>query len=99
MKLEPIDDNLVVRKIDQETRLPSGIVLIDVSEKPEIGEVVAVGPGRMEVIDGSAVRLPMTVTVGDMVLLQKFGGHTVKIGADEFIAMRERDVFAILRNE
>lgn len=99
MKLEPIDDNLVVRKIDQETRLPSGIVLIDVNDKPDVGEVVAVGPGRMEVIDGNAVRLPMTVSVGDTVLLQKFAGHTVKLGSDEYMALRERDIFAILRDE
>lgn len=99
MKLEPMNDNIIIRKINREHTTESGLILVDrdAKERPDLGEVIACGPGRMEVIDNSVVRLPLTVQVGDQVLVAKFSSHSVKLGADEYFVLREHEVFAILR--
>src|SRR2546430_8641035 len=83
--LEPLEDRIVVRPLDEETqKTPSGIIIPDTAkEKPQEGEVVAVGPGRFE--DGKLV--PMTLKVGDRVIYSKYGGTDVKGGGDDFLVL------------
>ena len=91
--LEPLDDRIVVKPGEEETTTASGIVIPDTAkEKPQEGEVVAVGPGRFE--DGA--RVPVDVKVGDRVLYSKYGGTEVKVGGDEYLVLSARDVLAIV---
>jgi chaperonin GroES len=94
MSIRPLHDKIIVKRLEVETRTPSGIVLSALStEKPDQGEVVAVGTGKL-LSDGNIH--PMTVKVGDRVLFAKYGGATVKINGDELLVMREEDLFAIV---
>ncbi|NLK08884.1 MAG: co-chaperone GroES [Firmicutes bacterium] len=89
MQIKPLGDRLVVKVIEQEETTKSGIVLPDTAkEKPQEGEVMAVGPGRYE--NGNLV--PMHVKQGDRVLFAKYAGTEVKIGGEEYLIMRETDV-------
>ncbi len=91
--LEPLDDRIVVKPGEEEETTISGIVIPDTAkEKPQEGEVVAVGPGRFE--DGK--RIPMDVKTGDKVLYSKYGGTEVKIGGEEYLVLSARDVLAIV---
>lgn len=93
MKLRPLEDRVVVKPIEAEERTKSGIVLPDTAkEKPQQGEVVAVGPGRFE--DGQ--RVPMEVKVGDTVIYSKYGGTEVKIEGEEYIILSSRDILAVI---
>jgi chaperonin GroES len=92
--LEPLDDRIVVKPGEEEETTVSGIVIPDTAkEKPQEGEVVAVGPGRFE--DGS--RVPMDVKVGDRVLYSKYGGTEVKVEGEEYLVLSARDVLAIVK--
>jgi len=92
--LEPLDDRIVVKPGEEEETTVSGIVIPDTAkEKPQEGEVVAVGPGRFE--EGS--RVPMDVKVGDRVLYSKYGGTEVKVGGEEYLVLSARDVLAIVK--
>jgi chaperonin GroES len=92
--LEPLDDRVVVKPGEEEETTASGIVIPDTAkEKPQEGEVVAVGPGRFE--DGN--RVPMDVSVGDRVLYSKYGGTEVKVEGDEYLVLSARDILAIVR--
>jgi chaperonin GroES len=95
MQLQPLGDRVVVTTTDDgESRLPSGLVIPDTAkEKPQIGEVVAVGPGAR---DEDGDRIEMDVTVGDKVLYSKFAGTEVKLGSDEYLVLSERDILAIV---
>jgi len=93
MKLRPLEDRVVVKPIEAEERTKSGIVLPDTAkEKPQQGEVIAVGPGRFE--DGQ--RVPMEVKVGDRVIYSKYGGTEVKIEGEEYIILSSRDILAVI---
>ncbi|HZB02762.1 MAG TPA: co-chaperone GroES [Actinomycetota bacterium] len=92
--LEPLDDRIVVKPGEEEETTVSGIVIPDTAkEKPQEGEVVAVGPGRFE--EGS--RVPMDVKVGDRVLYSKYGGTEVKVQGEEYLVLSARDVLAIVK--
>jgi chaperonin GroES len=92
--LEPLDDRIVVKPSEEEETTVSGIVIPDTAkEKPQEGEVVAVGPGRFE--DGQ--RIPMDVKVGDKVIYSKYGGTEVKIEGEEYLILSARDVLAIIK--
>jgi|SRR5687768_3639291 chaperonin GroES len=92
--LEPLDDRVVVKPAEEEETTISGIVIPDTAkEKPQEGEVVAVGPGRFE--DGA--RVPMDVNVGDRVLYSKYGGTEVKIEGEEHLVLSARDILAIVK--
>jgi len=92
--LEPLDDRIVVKPAEEEETTVSGIVIPDTAkEKPQEGEVVAVGPGRFE--DGT--RVPMDVKVGDRVLYSKYGGTEVKVEGEEYLVLSARDVLAIVK--
>lgn len=90
--IKPLADRVVVKVIEQEEKTSGGIFLPDTAkEKPQIGEVVAVGPGKVE--DGQ--RVPMEVKVGDHVIFAKYSGTEVKIDGVEYLILRESDILAI----
>jgi chaperonin GroES len=92
--LKPIGDRIVVRPKSAEEMTKSGIILPDTAkERPQEGEVMAVGTGRI-MDDGTVVAL--SVKVGDTVLFSKYGGTEIKIGGEEYIILREDDVLAVL---
>ena len=91
-KLQPLADRLVVKPIQKEEMTKSGIFIPDTAkEKPQEGEVVAVGPGKMT-DDGK--RIPMDLKVGDRVIYSKYGGSEIKIDDVEMIILRESDILA-----
>jgi chaperonin GroES len=91
-KLQPLGDRLVVRPIEREEVTKGGIVLPDTAkEKPQEGEVLAVGPGRLSE-DGT--RIAMEVKVGDRVIYAKYGGSEIRVDDEELVILREGDVLA-----
>ena len=96
MKLKPLGDRLVVEPKERESTTASGLVLPETAkEKPQEGEVIAVGPGRR---DDDGKRIAMDVAVGDIVLYAKYGGTEVKIDDKKVLILKESDVLAILEN-
>lgn len=94
MKLRPLHDRIIVKRLDLETKTASGIVLPEsAAEKPDQGEVLAVGNGK---ITPEGKVLPMDVKVGDRVLFGKYSGQTVKVDGEELLVMYESDVMAIV---
>jgi len=92
VKLQPLADRLVVKPIEKEEVTKGGIVLPDTArEKPQEGEVIAVGPGRLS-DDGK--RIAMDVKVGDRVIYAKYGGMEIKIDDEELMILRESDILA-----
>src|SRR5436189_3977261 len=92
-KLQPLEDRIVVKPSEGEETTVSGLVIPDTAkEKPQEGEVLAVGPGRFE--DGN--RVPLDVKVGDKVIYSKYGGTEVKLAGDELLILSARDVLAIV---
>ena len=92
MKLKPLGDRLIVRAIDEEETTVSGIVLPDTAkEKPQKGEVIAVGDGAL---DDNGNRKPLDVKDGDTVLYSKYGGTEIKVDGEELLVLRESDVLA-----
>ncbi|NMB12869.1 MAG: co-chaperone GroES [Firmicutes bacterium] len=92
--LKPLADRVVVKAIEQEEKTKGGIVLPDTAkEKPQEGEVVAIGPGKL--LDNGK-RAPMEVKVGDRVVYAKYGGTEIKIEGEEYLILRESDILAIL---
>jgi chaperonin GroES len=94
MKLRPLHDRLVVKRLDNERKTASGIVIPDnAAEKPDQGEVLAVGNGKI-LEDGK--QRAMDVKVGDRVLFGKYSGQTVKVDGEELLVLREDDVMAVI---
>ena len=90
--LQPLEDRVVVKPSEEEEMTTSGLVIPDTAkERPQEGEVIAVGPGRFE--DGQ--RVPMDVKVGDKVIYSKYGGTEVKIDGVEYLILSARDVLAV----
>ena len=95
MNLRPLHDRVIIKRLDQESKTASGIIIPDAAaEKPDQGEVLAVGPGKR---DETGKLNPLDVKVGDRVLFGKYAGQTVKIGADELLVMREDDIMAVVQ--
>jgi chaperonin GroES len=93
MNLKPLGDRLIVRAIEEEAKTPSGLVLPDTAkEKPQKGEVLAVGDGRFDE-DGDK-RIPLDVAAGDTVLYSKYGGTEITVDGEELLVLRESDVLA-----
>ena len=91
--IKPLEDRVVVKPSTEEERTKVGIVLPDTAkERPQEGEVMAVGPGRL--LD-SGERAPMDVKVGDKVIFAKYGGTEIKIDGEEYIILRQSDILAI----
>ena len=92
MKLKPLGDRLIVRAIEEEETTASGIVLPDTAkEKPQRGEVIAVGDGAF---DDSGNRKPVDVKEGETVLYSKYGGTEIKVDGEDLLVLRESDVLA-----
>jgi chaperonin GroES len=97
MKLKPLGDRLIVRAIEEEEKTASGLVLPDTAkEKPQKGEVIAVGDGRFDE-DGDK-RIPLDVSQGDTVLYSKYGGTEIKVDGEDLLVLRESDVLAKIEN-
>jgi len=93
MKLKPLGDRLIVKAVEEEETTASGIVLPDTAkEKPQKGEVLAVGDGNWDE-DGDK-RIPLDVKEGDVVLYSKYGGTEVKVDGEDLLVLRESDVLA-----
>ena len=93
MNLQPLDDRIVVRPGDAEETTASGLVIPDTAkEKPQQGEVLAVGPGRRS--DDSGELIPMDVAVGDTVVYSKYGGTEITIEGEDLLILNARDVLA-----
>lgn len=97
MDIRPLYDRIVVRRIEEEETVQGGIIIPDTAkEKPQQGEVVAVGKGkRLE--DGKVV--PLDVAVGDKILFGKYSGSDIKLDGNEYLIMREDEVLGVLVNE
>ena len=96
MNIKPLHDNVIVKPITEDEVTKSGIVLPDTinKEKPEKGEVVAVGEGK---IMDNGQRAPMSVKVGDKVMFKKYSPDEVKVDDEEYLVISERDIIAILQ--
>jgi chaperonin GroES len=94
MKLKPLGDRIIVKpKEDENSTTPSGLVIPDTAkEKPQLGDVMAVGPGEFQ--DGE--RLPLDVKEGDIVVYSKYGGTELKFEGQEFLILSSRDVLAVI---
>lgn len=94
MTLKPLGDRVVVKAIEQEERTAGGIVLPDTAkEKPQQGEVIAVGTGKL--LDNGE-RVPLEVKAGDRVIYAKYGGTEIKVKGEEYLILRDSDILAIV---
>ena len=94
MKIRPLHDRIIVKRLEEERKTASDIVIPDTAaEKPDQGEVVAVGKGK--VLDSGEIRA-LEVKVGDKVLFGKYSGQTVKVKGEELLVMREEDVMGVI---
>ena len=94
MKIKPLADRVVVKSLELEENVKGGIIIPDTAkEKPQEGEVVAVGPGR---ITDNGNKVPMEVKVGDRVLFGKYAGTEVTVGDQEYLIMKENDILAVI---
>lgn len=93
--IQPLFDNVLIKPLEAETTTASGIILPDTAkEKPQIGEVMAVGPGVMD--DGKIVKDSMIVKVGQKVMYKKWGGNEVKVGNEEWMIVEQKDILAVI---
>lgn len=93
-KLRPLADRVVVRRLEPEEKTHGGIVLPDTAkDKPQQGEVLAVGPGKLE---DNGVRRPLEVEVGNKILFAKYAGTEVKVDGIEYVILVERDILAVV---
>ena len=94
MQFRPLHDRVVVRRIEEDERTPGGIIIpVTAKEKPQQGEVIAVGPGAR---DEKGVLQPLDVKAGDRVLFGKWSGSEVKIDGEELLIMKESDILGVL---
>ena len=94
VSIKPLEDRVVVRPLEAEQVTASGLIIPDTAkEKPQEGEVVAVGEGRF---DDKGARIPMDVKVGDKVVFSKYGGTELTYGSEEYLVLSQRDVLAII---
>jgi chaperonin GroES len=94
MKSRPLSDRILVKRLEEERKTASGIVIPDTAaEKPDQGEVIAVGKGK--ILEDGKVR-PLEVKMGDKVLFGKYAGQTVKVKGEELLVIREEDVMGVL---
>lgn len=93
--IKPLFDYILVKPLQQEEVTPSGIVLPDTAkEKPQVGQVMAVGPGGLN--DQGKI-LPMLIKVGQKVLYKKWGGNEIKVGSEEWLLIEQKDIMAVVQ--
>jgi chaperonin GroES len=94
MKIRPLNDRILVKRLEEEDKTAGGIIIPDsAKEKPAEGEIIAVGPGKL---NKSGDRTAMDVNVGDRVLFSKYGGTDVKLDGDNYLIMREDDILGVI---
>lgn len=94
VSIKPLEDRIVIRQVEAEQTTASGLVIPDTAkEKPQEGEVVAVGPGRLA---DNGTRVPLDVSEGDRVIYSKYGGTEVKYKGEEYLVLAARDVLAVI---
>ncbi|HLI66757.1 MAG TPA: co-chaperone GroES [Caulobacteraceae bacterium] len=94
MAFRPLGDRVVIRRVEEEAKTKGGIIIPDTAkEKPQEGEVIAVGPGAR---DEDGKRIPMDVNVGDRILFGKWSGSEVKLDDEELLIMKESDILGVL---
>jgi len=94
MRIRPLGDRVVLKRVEEETKTPGGILIpSNAREKPIEGEVLAIGPGR---VNEKGVRVEMTVRVGDRVLFGKFSGTEVKVAGEDYLLVKEEEILGIL---
>jgi len=94
MKIRPLNDRLLVQRLEEEEQTAGGIIIPDsAKEKPAEGKVVAVGPGKT---NDAGERVALQVKEGDVILFSKYGGTDVKMGGEDYLIMREDDVLGIV---
>jgi chaperonin GroES len=97
MKIRPLHDRVIVKRLEEERKTASGIVIPDTAaEKPDQGEITAVGKGT--VLEDGTVR-PLDVKVGDRILFGKYSGQTVTVQGDELLVMREADIMGVVEGK
>ena len=96
MKIRPLHDRVIVKRMEEERKTASGIVIPDsAAEKPDQGEVMAVGNGR--VLEDGKLQ-PLDIKVGDTILFGKYSGQTVRVKGDELLVMREEDIMGVVED-
>ncbi|MDR2112828.1 MAG: co-chaperone GroES [Candidatus Accumulibacter sp.] len=94
MKIRPLHDRVIVKRLEEERKTASGIVIPDnAAEKPDQGQILAVGPGKR---DENGKQVALDVKVGDRVLFGKYAGQTVKVDGEELLVMREEDIMGVV---
>jgi chaperonin GroES len=94
MKIQPLNDRLLVQRLEEEEKTAGGIIIPDsAKEKPAQGKVVAVGPGKLS---DAGERVALQVKAGDVILFSKYGGTDVKLDGEDYLIMREDDVLGIV---
>lgn len=94
MKIRPLHDRVIVKRLEEERKTASGIVIPDAAaEKPDQGEVISVGPGKR---DDNGKQVTLDVKKGDRVLFGKYAGQTVKVDGEELLVMREEDIMGVV---
>ncbi|HQT81508.1 MAG: co-chaperone GroES [Ferrovum sp. 37-45-19] len=97
MKIRPLHDRVIVKRLEEERKTASGIVIPDTAtEKPDQGEILAVGKGKVS--DDGSIRA-LEVKVGDKVLFGKYSGQTVKVDGEELLVMREEDIMGVIESK
>ena len=97
MKIRPLHDRVIVKRLEEERKTASGIVIPDTAaEKPDQGEIMAVGPGKP---DDNGKHIALDVKVGDKVLFGKYAGQTVKVQGEELLVMREEDIMGVVEGK
>jgi chaperonin GroES len=94
MKIRPVHDRVIVKRLEEERKTASGIVIPDnAAEKPDQGQVLAVGPGKR---DENGKHIAVDLKVGDRILFGKYAGQTVKVDGEELLVMREEDIMGVV---
>ena len=94
INIKPLEDRILIKQVEAEQTTASGLVIPDTAkEKPQEGEVLAVGPGR---VDDNGNRIPLDVAVGDKVIYSKYGGTEVKYAGEDYLLLGARDVLAVI---
>ncbi|HEB70745.1 MAG TPA: co-chaperone GroES [Desulfobulbus sp.] len=95
MKIRPLNDRILVKRLEEEEKTAGGIIIPDsAKEKPAEGEIVAVGPGKL---NDAGERVAMDVKEGDRVLFSKYGGTDVKLDGEDYLIMREDDILGVIQ--
>ncbi|HHD63206.1 MAG TPA: co-chaperone GroES [Desulfobulbaceae bacterium] len=94
MKIRPLNDRILVKRLEEEEKTAGGIIIPDsAKEKPAEGEIIAVGPGKL---NDAGERVAMDVKQGDRVLFSKYGGTDVKLDGEDYLIMREDDILGVI---